>query len=410
MLHKKQSITVSNRRSVTQFFNRVQDSFERKFDGFPALIGTPGSTPAIEEGAIDFNQDELIDAITGAVTSTETSEIPICPTGPEEECVPSENACVYDTFQGTTVSGWGTTDNGSHTWETAQVGNGSARVFANGSARLINVAAGFGTFQAGNVQAIYPLCASDGDQAIIKARFTCNSKTAWISTKPYSKAAGVGFDEAYYAPSMTIDGSPGGGTPQVGVLRQYLNIVTSGISFGTYVNIYNSDGMMWMATKFSNSAYQKLPTAIMPASDNFWVKMWVTSNGTLYLKLWDNASSEPEGWQHSEINRDYNGSVRVGGLFRSNSASFQTTDLRCHFLSVGAVTGIDCPEDIIIGTLQDNGDGSFSTVYDSHHINEVYYDHILAVKDVDYTVSGNTVTPTSTLPTGTLVTAKYTPE
>jgi hypothetical protein len=64
MIKKRISIDVHQKRSVTQFFNRIVENFERKFDGFPALPADPNATPAYQESAggfVDFNVDDLID-------------------------------------------------------------------------------------------------------------------------------------------------------------------------------------------------------------------------------------------------------------------------------------------------------------------------------------------------------------
>src|SRR5574338_714677 len=85
MLHKKTTLTVESRRSVTAFFNRLQDRFERKFDGFPATI-EGGSMPAVEEGPVEnVDYGSIIEQIASGIYSPPTAEIPQCPDLTDEE-------------------------------------------------------------------------------------------------------------------------------------------------------------------------------------------------------------------------------------------------------------------------------------------------------------------------------------
>lgn len=59
MLHKTTKMTVSNKRSVTKFFQRMIENFERKFDGFPAANESAQQTPAVQEGLVVINPDDI---------------------------------------------------------------------------------------------------------------------------------------------------------------------------------------------------------------------------------------------------------------------------------------------------------------------------------------------------------------
>lgn len=81
MLHKKQELTVSNRRSVTTFFNRMMEQFERKFDGFPASV-EGGAMPAVTE-------DTHADYTGVEIDITDYLDKPQCPdvVDPATNCV-----------------------------------------------------------------------------------------------------------------------------------------------------------------------------------------------------------------------------------------------------------------------------------------------------------------------------------
>lgn len=93
-MKKKQNVTIEQGRSVTTFFNRVLENFERKFDGFPALIEGARETPAIAENSdpyLSYNPQDIIDAIARSVLD---ASIPPCQTI-EGELI--ENAGAYVT-------------------------------------------------------------------------------------------------------------------------------------------------------------------------------------------------------------------------------------------------------------------------------------------------------------------------
>lgn len=84
MMKKKQNITIAQGRSVTKFFNRVLENFERKFDGFPALIEGANETPAMVENAdpyADYNPQDIIDAIARAALDAGADQCPDCTSG-----------------------------------------------------------------------------------------------------------------------------------------------------------------------------------------------------------------------------------------------------------------------------------------------------------------------------------------
>lgn len=107
MLHKTTELIVSQRRSVTTFFNRVTDQFERKFDGFPATVDPAISAASSESAISDVDMDAIIDSISGTFSSS-GGDIPPCPDSP---CYDQGNAfCWSEEFNSITNSpgdGWG---------------------------------------------------------------------------------------------------------------------------------------------------------------------------------------------------------------------------------------------------------------------------------------------------------------
>lgn len=114
MIKKRTDITIHNSRSVTEFFNRTLDNFERKFDGFPAIQLTPPSVPALQEESPDYSEyvDEIIDNIAQREIGGFT---PPCPDVDVGGCVDAAN-CFYndmDSLTEWTTSGTPVSDVGA---------------------------------------------------------------------------------------------------------------------------------------------------------------------------------------------------------------------------------------------------------------------------------------------------------
>lgn len=110
MIKKKTEITIHQGRSVSNFFRKNLEYFERKFDGFPAISLTPASVPAIQEGAEaydNFNAEEIIDNIATAIVNS-SGAIPPCPDeviDPDGGCYPTGAGDCIPPDSGTTVKG-----------------------------------------------------------------------------------------------------------------------------------------------------------------------------------------------------------------------------------------------------------------------------------------------------------------
>lgn len=100
MLHKKSKIDVSNRRSVAAFFNRMQEVFERKFDGFPATV--EGDTmPAMHDESIAEDAGIELD-ITGYL-----DVVPQCPDQSVDDCYGTPETQPVILEDALTTHGWG---------------------------------------------------------------------------------------------------------------------------------------------------------------------------------------------------------------------------------------------------------------------------------------------------------------
>jgi hypothetical protein len=75
MIHKKKNLVIRNRRPVSDFFNRSQEVFERKFDGFPAMVEGPSRQIVLDGNVADIPPLD----ISGYLTNNAT---PPCPDSP----------------------------------------------------------------------------------------------------------------------------------------------------------------------------------------------------------------------------------------------------------------------------------------------------------------------------------------
>ncbi len=406
MIKKTSTAKIVQKRSVTAFFNRVMENFERKFDGFPAAPDKPTSMPAVQEGAFpDFDMQAIIDKIAKANYDPAALPCPEIPGG----CDETVDGCVVETFQDTTTlgTGWGTTDSGEP-WDLLFSGNGTTNVDSNGSGRIFSVTSGSGTFSMSAGCSLSPSCAVAGQHGEVLAHFSCSDKTAWTSTYPHSVSAG--FPTAYNVPGRRHDPDQPDDNLEAGVARHYVQVNVSGSSGGTYARIFNSGGTLYLATKYASSIYQELPVAVGPSSDNFWVRMRVTSNGMYSVRVWDNADDEPTGWLTESVSGDWSGDQVVTGVFHTNLASFGTYVIRCNEFYVNTLDIPDCSGfsgQFTTGVTIYDGISGYSTQVDNDGIYDVFYDDMMAVKDVDYTISDRIIYPITPLDPSVVVRARY---
>ena len=85
MLHKRQTLNVTNRRSITTFFNRVTEIFERKFDGFVATVEDTNAVEVDANHELNIDVGAIIDEITDKILEGEFGNQ--CPDEIASQCV-----------------------------------------------------------------------------------------------------------------------------------------------------------------------------------------------------------------------------------------------------------------------------------------------------------------------------------
>jgi hypothetical protein len=416
MLRKKIDIKITSGRGVSDYMRRAVEAMERKFDGFPATYVGPTATPAIIEGSNDYSGfiDDIVDEIaanSGWATSVTT---PPCPDGDAGNCI-QEVFCVSDTFATRTTSpgdGWGDSDDGDHTWVTSSAGNNSTRVSGEFNAPLLSVAASTGSVNLGASQTISPTCAPSGVYGRILARWNVSASGAsvWESSAAFNEANGSGGK--HYAPSTTSDGSANVLSAQPGTVRAWVQIDASG-TLNTYIRMFNADGQFWYTTADGNTnLYQKEPTLIGPAindDDEVWVRMHTTSGGAMYANIWvGTRDDEPVGWMITETGHGWDGSISFSSTLITNSASYPTFSVAFYEAYVGA-TQFNCSGQTITERMfVTEGGGLYVTGQVKAFIG-VNFDNLPAVKDIDYTETGDGgIITIEELDPDTVVTARYT--
>lgn len=101
MIVKNKSVVISQRRSVTTFFNRTLENFERKFDGFPAILLGANQTPAVNEDSDDYSGFLDQDIIDEIAQSIQNGAAPPCPDVAGIECIDAPELCEGGTTFGT---------------------------------------------------------------------------------------------------------------------------------------------------------------------------------------------------------------------------------------------------------------------------------------------------------------------
>jgi hypothetical protein len=415
MLRKKQDVQIHTGRSVTAFFRRNIETFERKFDGFPAINIQPAATPALNEDSEDYSGfiDDIVDEIVANGGWSTNTATPPCPEGDPGDCI-QEVFCVQDQFATRTTSpgdGWSDSDDGDHTWVTSNAGNNSTHVDDMFNAPLLSVAASTGTVNLGPSQTISPACAPSGSYGRILARWNVSASglSIWESSAAFNEAAGSGGK--HYAPSTTSDGSINNLSAQPGTVRAWVQIDASGTD-NTYIRLFNADGSFWYTTADGNTnLYQKEPTRISDAindDDEVWVRLHTTTGGAMYANIWvGTEDDEPVGWMITETGRGWDGSISFSTTLITNSASYPTFSVAFYEIYVGA-TQFNCSGQAVTERMfVVEGQGLYVTGQVKAFIN-VDFDGLPAVRDVDYTDNGDGgITPTGTLDPDTIVTAKY---
>jgi hypothetical protein len=153
MLRKTQQLTVSHRRPATSFFNRLQEVFERKFDGFPAAVDDASGTPTLDEWLGGEGPElDIGDYLEGA--------IPQCPDAQDCEETQTGSGCV-ETFTRSIPSGntWGQSEITGRNGETLFWGTQSHGDLAvvDGRGSFVNPIAGTRYSGLGLIGVQYPL-------------------------------------------------------------------------------------------------------------------------------------------------------------------------------------------------------------------------------------------------------------
>jgi hypothetical protein len=93
MLLKKSTLTVENRRSVTTFFNRITEQFERKFDGFPAAVQGNTAELTLDPDTTGVNIGDLIDKISGEFLDSQTPQCEDISGAEADSCLSDPDGC-----------------------------------------------------------------------------------------------------------------------------------------------------------------------------------------------------------------------------------------------------------------------------------------------------------------------------
>lgn len=349
MINKKTSVEIHQNRSVTTFFNRLTDNFDRKFDGFPAIPADPSVTPAAQSGTdgfLDFNPQDIIDEIAN---SYQDSATPPCP----DEVIGDDDPCYSEP-----------------TVEPDFDGDPTRAFKSIGS----------------SIPTVYP-----------------DSTSRWFSStfQYFSSSAQPGTDSW---------------TSGVQAERGFVGLGLGGIAEGQPAGI-------------------KLQARVVPASGASMSLPW-----EIVLQDWDPFGDPPDldhgttviatgtgeqdvDLQWSVIDKLYTEYAQFVLRFVTHPAGTAGVSLLAH--SSFAAEGVGWkawtygPHDVIIPCEERDSDtpimatliedsGSYSTPTSSRYIVDVWYDDLLAVKDIDYTDNNDgSITPTSSIDAGTVIRARY---
>lgn len=421
-MRKKIELQVQQNRSITAFFNRVADIFDRKFDGFPAVLLGASSTPAFQEGSEDydqFNSDDIIDKIAN---SYQDSAVPPCPDVlPPSGCYEG-NCVVLDTFTRTDDS-WDTTDSG-HFWDSSVAGITETRPSTTvGMSGLLHSEPGFTTGATVVTNQAAEGLELEAESLLVlpfEVRFDLWYTGNWESTYAYNANTGTPSD-TYWAPGVDDEPTLINGNTDSTYHQTYFRIRTRRSLPNHAFRIYNSGGSLWLARDYYTSAGGSsgpgIPEEIstqLPAETILHVKLYLSDKSR--IRIWKEGETEPSFWQlETQFQGDVWGSAddkvvdfhSVAKVRNFNQPPFDLFIDNLCIIPIG-----ECEDQasgtVLKGALIKEADTIYRTPTTAKYISDVWYDGMMAIKGVDYQVSeDNVVTPTSMLANDTVVTARY---
>lgn len=365
MIKKRIDITINQGRSVTAFFNRVLETFERKFDGFPALPADPSQVPALQENsdAFDpFNSRDIIDAIANSYQDNFT---PPCPDFPvDEDCysvLDEEEVTMVDEFNRVINSSINPFDLGTSTTGYTWTGTGTGLSGADGAVAFVE---GGSTIQKITYSAPDPW---DAPCIILSTKF---------------RLIGALSSAIFYL-------RPDAG--QFGSINVLMDNVSGGFQIdGTLIDVYSKTDWIpnqWYFAELVRSSISE----------------------TMSLTIWRETDNKPS----PQISLSTSSATLAGADITLGMHASGGQRLECDYVKVAASNCVECEEPVsdtvLKGSLIKQPDGiSYTTPTAAKYISDVWYDDLLAVKDIDYTVSASgTVQSTSVMDEDTVVKARY---
>lgn len=375
-MKKRVEIVINQSRSVTTFFNRVLENFERKFDGFPAILLGGSSTPAIQEESIDYTDfldPNIIDEIANSFVDQAK---PPCPDIPRETCFDADpdgdycaniSALTFDFLD--LPTSWIVSNRIS-----------SGLVYNNPVSGFIN------------------------------------AQYEWLWNSPPSgsglpSSAGEDVESRYYMSYKTDSFFPSSvpsGTPARTVgLHCKLGRSPSSVSCATTWELYAGN---WGT---SQPAWDNLGTPVasgfIPAGvteveiDAHWVP-----EHPLYIQyVFVNTSDTGEGGPFPAQTCAERGTPsQAEGDFPYNRFFIVRSTGNEYSLCATLPGNGNCSGETTVGDLERFG-AVYSADLDVEYFSNVWFDDVEAIRDVDFTASDNTITPIAPLDEDVIVKARY---
>jgi hypothetical protein len=303
----------------------MMENFERKFDGFPAANESAVNMPAVQEGLIVLNPDDIARLIGG------NWQVPTDPCG---DCV-SQNSVTsscLDEFARLDINSLGLSPIQCLTWETNEdtlIGNANATA-QSGIGRMVAMA---GERVTQSLQLNAPIPVPADLEILVRA-------TIWLGTPglsgdhgEFSVLVGQGMGPDAITVSQFIgSGSPGGYS---GFLHWNIAGVfssstgSSGGGGGTYIRPF--------ALTKGNTVGAAAGTGVSKDGEDVYIRLIYSSNGVA-VKQWKFGTTEPS------TSTPISGTTHPGTLqfialrLVANSISNATV----HVESIEIVSGLDC--------------------------------------------------------------------
>jgi hypothetical protein len=384
MIKKSTSLTIHQNRSVTTFFNRITEQFERKFDGFPAVQLEPRSTPALQEGSSDYDGVEIdVGDIIGDFL-IDPSVLP-CPQlqGPEHCTEGYSNGCI-ETFTRSTANGWGTS-------EIVNPTTGAPLIWQPTDSDLsTNGTQGVISGPTSPASLLFPSAMNMPQEFLIHWKF--RDTHAFPLSGSYHLTGGLQVNLQQGADIADLD-------------VFYDPTANSQLRGALTIN-YPFDELAW-----------NIGTAVGGAAQHTeritegYFRIRISATGT-YAKAWRIEEGEPSAWD-AEL-------AAPSSPLRSLQLDSTAGSGPWYFESVGIVEGMECSYTecdelptfesgtTLVNDFIATETGSYKTNTEISHITQVWYDDLLAVKDIDYSVNDeNEIVPLVPLDDNVAVRGQY---